>query len=105
MSSYSDGTGSLTCTWWPAAVSSRAPSGVSATRYSLSLTSFGTPTITQPSFPPAALSVLDRSVTGCDLRGPVQTADSGFTASKRAVAGDPVRNATTLFDAVRRTRA
>src|SRR6266545_965712 len=37
---------SWTRTWCPAAVSSRAPSGVSATRYSLSLTSFGTPTIT-----------------------------------------------------------
>src|SRR6185503_1857614 len=37
---------SWTRTWCPAAVSSRAPSGVSATRYSLSLTSLGTPTIT-----------------------------------------------------------
>src|SRR5262245_40936546 len=35
-----------TTTRCPAAVSSRAPSGVRATRYSLSLTSLGTPTIT-----------------------------------------------------------
>src|SRR6266511_309479 len=42
---------SWTSTWWPAAVSSRAPSGVSATRYSLSLTSLGTPTITVWPFP------------------------------------------------------
>src|SRR6185436_14715072 len=38
-------------TWCPVAVSSRAPSGVSATRYSLSLTSLGTPTITASPFP------------------------------------------------------
>src|SRR5918995_1072488 len=37
---------SWTSTWCPAAVSSRAPSGVTAIRYSLSLTSLGTPTIT-----------------------------------------------------------
>src|SRR6266508_2810450 len=42
---------SSTRTWCPAAVSSRAPSGVSATRYSLSLTSLGTPTITVWPFP------------------------------------------------------
>src|SRR5439155_26069044 len=36
-------------TWCPEWVSSRTPSGVSATRYSLSLTSAGTPTITPTS--------------------------------------------------------
>src|SRR4029450_9747252 len=38
-------------TWCPVALSSRAPSGVNATRYSLSLTSLGTPTITASPFP------------------------------------------------------
>ncbi len=37
-------------TRWPAWVSSRTPSGVTATRYSLSFTSAGTPTITRTPF-------------------------------------------------------
>src|SRR3989440_10257714 len=42
-----------TNTWCPASTSSRTPAGVRATRYSSSLTSLGTPTLTtaSPSFP------------------------------------------------------
>src|SRR5436305_2135923 len=42
-----------TNTWCPASTSSRTPAGVNATRYSSSLTSLGTPTLTtaSPSFP------------------------------------------------------
>src|SRR5262245_7596816 len=69
-------------TWWPAAVSSRAPSGVRATRYSLSLTSLGTPTIT-------VRHPLD---PGCGKRtrpfAPPEEASGGVDGEQLPAAGD-----------------